>query len=269
MPILADAGTPQREFMAVNRKHFLKCLAVSFLGLGSRSAGQTEVRRSYDASLEFGWTTCLTYETGDRRLSFDYYERLLEEMSANRMTRLIVMMASHGYFDPRNHGLAWPVRNPKLAAQVDPHAVNARETTEFFSRVIARAKALKIKILIEIKYLGMRGIEAGYPGVEFLRTKEGRIIHTVRPEASDDERRAIESLHICCDSPQAHQYMRDKITDVLTRYQQLDGIVLEHPSYAGGTCYCPWSRRRIKEEIHLLLGIGADTGRQTRSCPIP
>ena len=95
----------------------------------------------------------------------------------------------------------------------------------------------------------MIGIEEGYPGVEFLRTKEGNIIHTIRPEASDYERRAIESLHICCDSPQAHLYMRDKITDVLTRYKNLDGIVLEHPSYSGdNTCYCKWSRERVKKD---------------------
>ena len=234
--------------MAINRRRFLKCLAVPLFGLGSRSTGPAEDLSGNDVRLEFGWTTCLTYETGDRRLSFDYYERLLEEMSANRMTRLIVMMASHGYFSPKNHGLAWPVRNPKLVHQVDPSAVNAQEATEFFSRVIARARALDIKILIELKYLGLRGIELGYPGVEFLRTKEGQIIHAIRPEAGEDERRAIESLHICCDSPQAHGYMRDQITDVLTRYSELDGIVLEHPSYAGGTCYCSGSRRKIRED---------------------
>lgn len=222
------------------------------LGAGCRSARHTAARPRHQTPLEFGWTTCLTYETGERRLAFDYYDRLLDEMSTHRMTRLIVMMASHGYFDPKNHGLAWPVRNPRLASQVDPHAINADETTEFFSRVVAQAKGRKIKILIELKYLGMRGIEVGYPGVEFLRTREGNLIHTVRPEASDDQRRAITSLHICCDNPQAHQFMRDQIADVLNRYRELDGLVLEHPSYAGDMCYCSWSRRRAR----------ADTGRE-------
>ena len=39
--------------------------------------------------------------------------------------------------------------------------------------------------------------------------------------------------------------MRDKISDVLNRYPNLDGIVLEHPSYSGNTCYCQHSRDRF------------------------
>ncbi len=234
--------------MLINRKNFLKYLSTLFLGIHSRGIGRILPLNSDNSRMEFGWTTCLTYETADRRLSFDYYNNLLEEMKANGMSRLLVMMASHGYFSPKNHGIAWPVRNKKLTYQVDKNAVNSHEESEFFSRVITRAKELNIKILIEIKYLGMIGIEKGYPGVEFLRTKKGNIIHTIRPEASDYERRAIESLHICCDSPQAHLYMKDKISDVLTRYQNLDGIVLEHPSYSGSPCYCQWSRARIKKD---------------------
>ena len=234
--------------MFINRKRFFKSLAASIIGVQSQGFGRILPFSSGNPKMEFGWTTCLTYETGDRRLAFDYYNHLLEEMSANGMDRLIVMMASHGYFDPKNHGLAWPVSNKKLSYQVDKNAVNSHEESEFLSRIITRAKGLNIKILIEIKYLGMIGIETGYPGVEFLRTKEGNIIHTIRPEASDYERRAIECLHICCDSPQAHLYMQDKISDVLTRYKNLDGIVLEHPSYSGNTCYCKWSRQRIKKD---------------------
>jgi hypothetical protein len=232
----------------MNRKNFLKYLAALFWGVHGRGTGRILPLGGVNPRLAFGWTTCLTYETGDRRLQFDYYNHLLEEMSANGMSRLIVMMASHGYFSPKNHGLAWPVRNDKLTYQLDKNAVNAYESTEFFSMVINRARELNIKILIEIKYLGMIGIEEGYPGVEFLRTKEGNIIHTIRPEAGEYERRAIECLHICCDSPQAQAYLQDKISDVLTRYQNLDGIVLEHPSYSGNTCYCQASRQRIKKD---------------------
>ena len=54
----------------------------------------------------FGWTTCLTYQAGDRKLGYDYFRRLLDEMKKHGMTHLIVMMASHGYFSPGNHGLA-------------------------------------------------------------------------------------------------------------------------------------------------------------------
>jgi len=234
--------------MIKSRKYFIKYLIVSFLGIYGQGIGQITPTSDDSSHLEYGWTTCLTYQTDDRQLSYAYYHNLLKEMHKNGMTRLIVMMASHGYFSPKNHGLAWPVSNKKLKYQIDKNAVNAHEETEFFSKIIARAKELHIKILIEIKYLGMIGIEEGYPGVEFLRTKEGNIIHTIRPEASDYERQAIKTLHLCCDSPQAHLYMRDKITDVLTRYQDLDGIVLEHPSYSGNTCYCQWSRQKIKKD---------------------
>jgi uncharacterized lipoprotein YddW (UPF0748 family) len=43
--------------------------------------------------------------------------------------------------------------------------------------------------------------------------------------------------------------MHDKIFDVLTRYQNLDGIVLEHPSYAGDTCYCNGTRKQLKQDL--------------------
>jgi len=43
--------------------------------------------------------------------------------------------------------------------------------------------------------------------------------------------------------------MRDKISDVLTRYQHLDGIILEHPSYAGGTCYCNGTLHQLKHDL--------------------
>ncbi len=206
----------------------------------------------------FGWTTCLTYEAGERRLGFDYFSALLDHMQAHGMTRLIVMMESSGYFAPLNHGLAWPVRNEKLAPQVDKKAVNALEESEFFSRLIDKAHTLGISVFIEIKYLGLIGVKEGYPGIEFLRKKDGRIIHTIRPEADAYEREAIETLHICCDSPQTRHYMRDKISDVLTRYSRLDGLVLEHPSYTADTCYCRYSQEKLLhdtgEQMNTISG---------------
>jgi hypothetical protein len=193
----------------------------------------------------FGWTTCLTYQTEDRKLGYEYFSQLLEEMKSHGMTHLIVMMASHGYYSPGNHGLAWPAKNPKLKLQIDNKAVNAFEETEFFSKVIAKAHDLCIKVFIEKKYLGLIGVREGYPGIEFLTPKEGGFIHKIPPEASDYERAATETLHLCCDSAPAQQYMRDKISDVLQRYHNLDGIVLEHPSYTGNTCHCQSSQERL------------------------
>ena len=221
----------------------LSTLPFVFYGKGFRN-----LWKKHKQDLIFGWTTCLTYQTDDRKLGFNYFSNLLDEMHAHGMTQLIVMTASHGYFSPKNHGLAWPVKNEKLKLQLDKNAVNAFQETEFFSRIIEKAYTLKIKVYIEIKYLGMIGIHEGYPGIEVLRKKDGQIIHNIRPEASKYEREAIESLHICCDNEQAHQYMRDKISDVLTRYAHLDGIIFEHPSYSGNTCYCKGTRDRLKKD---------------------
>ncbi len=233
--------------MEINRSKFLNILGITpfaLYGMGLKGFWKRD-----KPNLVFGWTTCLTYQTDDRKLGFEYFSHLLDEMHEHGMTRLTVMMASHGNFSPMNHGLAWPVKNEKLKPQLDMKAVNANEETEFFSRIINKAHRLNIKIYIEIKYLGTRGIYEGYPGIEVLRKKDGQIIHTIRPEANTDEREKIESLHICCDNKQARQYMRNKIFDVLTRYQNLDGIVLEHPSYANDTCYCNGTQHQLKHDL--------------------
>ena len=94
----------------------------------------------------------------------------------------------------------------------------------------------------------MIGINEGYPGIEVLGKKDGKMIHTVPSETGADEREEIESLHICCDNKRARQYMRDKIYDVLTRYRDLDGIVLEYPSYFGNTCYCKGTQQQLKND---------------------
>ncbi len=227
----------------MKRQEFIKILGTLPFAFWNVACHKTNHKK-----MNFGWTTCLTYETNDRKLGYDYFSNLLDEMHAHGMGHLIVMMASHGYYSPLNHGLAWPVKNEKLKLQVDKKAVNAFEETEFFSKIIKKAHSLNIKIFIEIKYLGMIGVKEGYPGVKFLTKKDGSSIHQTPPEAGEYERKATETLHLCCDSSQAHQYMRDKITDVLTRYKDLDGIVLEHPSYSGDTCYCTDSLQRIKQD---------------------
>lgn len=178
--------------------------------------------------MKFGWTTCLTYEAGKRKLGYDYFSNLLDEMKAHGMERLCVMMDNchDPSIDPYNHGIAWPVRNPRLKSLVDPKAINARESSEFFSMIIEKAKKMGIEIYLEIKYWGIRGVEESYPGI-------------VR-ETSDNR--------VCCDNDQAHNYMRDKMADLLERYSGLDGLVLEHPSY-WGPCFCQSSRSKFRLEM--------------------
>ncbi len=231
-----------------NRRQFLKAGGLGLASLTGISSVLACSSRTQKRKMIFGWTTCLTYQAGDRKLDYAYYSRLLDEMKAHGMTRLIVMMESHGNFSPGNHGLAWPAKNPKLKLQIDAQAVNAFEETEFFPQVIFKAHQLGIEVFIEIKYLALIGVRQGYPGVEFLTPPEGGFIHQIDPAADPRVREAIETLHLCCDSEPAHQYMRDKIQDVLERYIDLDGIVIEHPSYSGNTCYCASSQKRLLQD---------------------
>jgi hypothetical protein len=234
--------------MASDRRQFFKSIGASLISLfgSARLLGCAGARQN--RKMIFGWTTCLTYQTGDRKLGYEYFSHLLDEMKEHGMTHLIVMMESHGYFSPGNHGLAWPAKNPRLKLQIDANAINAFEETEFFSHVIKKAHQQGVKIFIEIKYLALIGIREGYSGVEFLTPREGGYIHKIDPTADRYEREAIETMHICCDSEPAQQYMREKIQDVLERYRDLDGIVLEHPSYSGETCYCASSCAKLQHD---------------------
>jgi len=232
----------------MDRRKFLNTIGAGLAALPGLATWAGCTNPALKRKMIFGWTTCLTYQAGDRKLGYEYYSRLLDEMKEHGMTRLIVMMESHGNYSPGNHGLAWPARLPRLKPQIDQNAVNAHEESEFFSRVIDRAHQLNIEIFIEIKYLALIGVREGYPGVEFLTPPEGGYIHKIDPAADPRVREAIETLHICCDSEPAHQYMRDKLKDVLERYRDLDGIVLEHPSYSGNTCYCASSQKRLLQD---------------------
>ena len=234
--------------MHKNRRQFLKYVGSGIACLTGSGYLMSCTEMPKKREMIFGWTTCLTYQTEDRMLGYDYFSNLLDEMKEHGMTQLIVMMASHGYFSPGNHGVAWPAKNPNLKSQIDKSAANAIEETEFFSKIIDKAHKLDIKVFIEIKYLGMIGVEEGYPGIEFLTKQDGSITHNIPPEASDLERNAIHTLHVCCDSAPAHQYMRDKIQDVLERYSNLDGIVIEHPSYTGESCFCASSEKKLMED---------------------
>ena len=234
--------------MQNDRRQFLKLIGAGIPALSTAGYFLSCAKNPPKRSMIFGWTTCLTYQTEDRMLGYDYFSNLLDEMKEHGMTQLIVMMASHGYFSPGNHGIAWPVKNPKLKPQLDMKAVNAHEETEFFSKIIDKAHKMGIKVLIEIKYLGMVGLLEGYPGIEFLTKQDGSYTHNIASDASDFEREAIEMMHICCDSEPAQQYMRDKLRDVLERYDNLDGIVIEHPSYTGETCYCNSSKKKILQD---------------------
>ncbi len=197
--------------------------------------------------LIWGWTTCLTYETRER-LGYDHFSQLLDEMNEHGMKRLIIMMGSHYHFDPINHGLAWPVRNPKLSPMVDAQAINANPKTEFVSKVIRKAKDMGIEVFFEVKYAGVLGLLEGYPGVEFW-TKPDGTLYSYANRIDDEIKQLKFSMgHICHDNERAHEYMRDQLKDLLEIYPEIDGIVMEWPGYGGNGCYCKSSLLRFKAD---------------------
>jgi len=90
--------------------------------------------------------------------------------------------------------------------------LNAHMETEFFSRIIKKAHEIGIKVLIEIKYLGMIGVKEGYPGIEFLTKQnrydsdnrtcgtrcspflQGKVLFTVTASVSRPKRRATSMM---------------------------------------------------------------------------
>lgn len=183
--------------------------------------------------MKFGWTTCLTYETGQRRLGYDYFSRLLDEMKANGMAWIMIMIENCHLppLDPYNHGFAWPVKNHRLKAFVDQAAINADPSSEFISKIVAKARQLNIAVYFEIKYWGVKGLQQSYPGI-FDKARKA------------DAEWETGDLHICCDNDLGHQYMRDKIKDLLEIYPDIDGMVLEHPSY-WGPCACHSTKEKF------------------------
>lgn len=204
----------------------------------------------------FGWTSCLTYETA-QPLGIDHFSRLLCEMKENGMQRLIVMDSSHYHFDPSHHGIARPVSNPRLKAMIDVAATNAKPATEFFSDVIDEAHYYDIDIYVEIKYSGFYGIDKAYPGVEFLSNRAGVPYHDTKRFDTEREYLMFSQSSICCDSCQAHQFMRDQMQDLLEVYPEIDGIVMEHPDYPLLGCYCRSTQQRFR----------SDTGRNILDAP--
>lgn len=174
----------------------------------------------------FGWTTCLTYETGTRMLGYDYFSSLIDEMAENGMRRLVIMMENPHVppVDPYNHGIAWPARNVRLKPFIDGKAVNGNPRTEFIGKIIKKAHDRGIEVIFEIKYLGYLGIQRSYPGIVF----RGEV--KICPD-------------LCCDNDDAHEYVKDKTIDLLECYPEVDGVLLEHPSF-DGVCHCAASEQK-------------------------
>ncbi len=63
--------------MEINRRKFLNMLGITPLAIYGRDFQGFFSEDKPD--LHFGWTTCLTYQTDDRKLGFEYFSNLLDD----------------------------------------------------------------------------------------------------------------------------------------------------------------------------------------------
>ena len=64
----------------MKRQEFIKILGTLPFAFWNVACHKTNHKK-----MNFGWTTCLTYETNDRKLGYDYFSNLLDKMHAHGM----------------------------------------------------------------------------------------------------------------------------------------------------------------------------------------
>lgn len=180
-----------------------------------------------------GWQVGLTYQSERATgLDRDYFLRLLDEMAAQRMNLLSIMMQSYAYFDPQHDGYAWPVRHPKLLHYLDPACSNGRRETEFLREVIRAAADRRIEVHLFLNWgiWNPERILLGYPSAVVQADREGKTQGW---------------LH-CPDAPGAWQAGLDEVKDLLEFYDHpnVKGFALERVGFQGRNyCHCPYTRR--------------------------
>ncbi len=189
---------------------------------------------------KYGWMVSPTYNSGSKKgLDYPHFVRLLEEMQAQDMNFLSIMMVSYGLYDTLHDGFCWPIQNPRLRCYLDKTALNSHAETEFITRVLDDT--------------ARRGIKVGF----FLNWgiwNHSKIIQNYPDSAVQRHRKkgAQGWLH-CPDSPGAWDFGTDSVSDLLTfyRHKNLHSVSVERIGYTGGDfCYCP----------HTRAAFGAETG---------
>lgn len=225
----------------LGRREFLKgtVCAVAASQAASRMPAHAEGRR-----LRYvGWQVGLTYQSAKPGgLDRDYCLRLLDEMAANRMNLLSLMMLSYGYYDPGHDGYAWPVKNPALQRYRDTHCINACAETEFIRAIIGAAADRRIAVQLFLNWgiWNPETIRLGYPSAVVQANREGQ---------------SPGWLH-CPDAAGSWQAGLDEATDLLEYYAHpnVTGFAFERISYQGSDyCYCPHTRARFTADTGMAL----------------
>ena len=179
-----------------------------------------------------GWQIGVTYQAPDPHgLSRDYLLRLLDEMAANRMNLLSLMMISYGVFDAVHDGYCWPVRNEKLRHYRDASARNAEPSTEYVQEVIKAAadRGIAVQLFMNCGIWNAEKIRHGYPDSLQQQTRK------------EAEQNLPGSWVHCFDSPGGWQAALDEVADLLGFYDSpnVTSYGLERISYVGPDwCYC-------------------------------
>ena len=238
----------------ISRRTFItRTAGVAGVSLLAGSCVRASHERPTRKLRHLGWQVGVTYQSmTPGGLNRDYLLRLLDEMAANRMNMLNLMMQSYGYFDPDHDGYAWPVQHPRLQPYRDVNAINARPEQEFLRDVIEEAATRQIAVQLFMNW-GIWNpdfVKAAYPESSLQLKEDGS------PSGW---------LH-CPDSPGAWQLGLDEVADLLTFYDHpnVTSYSLERISYAGNaTCYCPYTRRAFQEATGLVFEEATVSQRET------
>ncbi len=168
-------------------------------------------------------------------LDQDYFTRLIDEMDAQGMNLLSIMMQSYGFYDPAHDGYCWPVRNPSLAPYIDKAVLNTEH--EFLKSVIkyASEKRIEVELFLNWGIWNPEIIAKNYANAYLQVDRRGR---------SDGW------LH-CPDAPGAWQAGLDEVKDLLTYYGStgISKFAFERVSYASASkCFCNHTRASFYDE---------------------
>jgi len=151
------------------------------------------------------------------------------------------MMVSYSYFDPMHDGLCWPVRDKRLKHLWNKTCTNANMDTEFVSKTIEEAekRGIGIQLFTNLGIYNPKKIIKSYPKANEQINKDGDIYKWL----------------FCPDSPGAWQLELDEISDLLKLYnhENVKSIGYERLSYAGGSCFCDYSKFLFNQDTGLNL----------------
>ena len=189
------------------------------------------------AALEMiGWQVGLTYQAPYREgLSREYLLRLLDEMQANGMNLLSLMMVSQAYHDPEHDGYAWPVRNKRLQCYVDSACLNAKAETEFVSEVIQEAaeRGIAVQLFLTGTWWTAGRIRKGYPQAQPLVDRNGQ----------------LHPVHFCLDSPDTWEAWVDEVSDLLTFYRHPNVRSFGFEIFGFPECYCSYTKAAFRRDF--------------------